>query len=133
MRKENPSPKRQKKNPSTELEEHWEDIYTGIADDFVMPPSPRRASVEEEDNGGNTYRTSQGERFIESYAGDAGKGLRKSKTRFEDWFENQSGEEKNPWDPFASEQEWALTMWLMKNVGQKSTAEFLKLPIVSKL
>lgn len=133
IRKENPSPKRQKKNPSTELEEHWEDIYTGIADEFVMPPSPRRASVEEEDNGGNTYRTSQGERFIESYAGDAGKGLRKSKTRFEDWFENQSGEEKNPWDPFASEQEWALTMWLMKNVGQKSTAEFLKLPIVSKL
>src|ERR1700728_1452025 len=74
IRKENPSPKRQKKNPSTELEEHWEDIYTGIADEFVMPPSPRRASVEEEDNGGNTYRTSQGERFIESYAGDAGKG-----------------------------------------------------------
>ena len=40
---------------------------------------------------------------------------------------------KNPWDLFASEQEWALAMWLRKNVGQKSTDEFLKLPIVSKL
>ena len=122
-----------------ELEEYLEEVPvdTGIADEFVMPPQPRRPSesVEEEDGdeGGNTYPTSQGERFVESYAGDAGKGLRKSKTRFENWFENQRGEEKNPWDPFASEQEWALAMWLMKNVGQKSTDEFLKLPIVSNL
>jgi hypothetical protein len=138
LRKENPSPKRPKKNLTTKLEEfeeHWNGIETAIADDFVIPLSPRRASVEEEheDEGGNTYPTAQGERFIESYAGDAGKGLRKTKTRFEVWLENQRGEEKNPWDPFASEQEWALTMWLMNNVGQKSTDEFLKLPIVSKL
>lgn len=118
-----------------ELEEHWEEMDTDIADDFVMPLSPRRASAEEEDSdeGRNTYPTSQVERFIESYAGDAGKGLRKSKTRFEHWFENQRGEGKNSWHPFASEKEWALTMWLMRNVGQKSMDEFLKLAIVSKL
>ena len=135
-RTENPSPKRQKKDSLTELEEeHWEDIDTGIADEFVLPLTPRRASVEEEvnDEERNTYLTSQEERFIESYAGDAGKGLRKSKTRFEDWLENQRGEEKNPWDPFASKQEWALTKWLVKNVGQKSTEKFLKLSIVSSL
>ena len=133
LRKENPSPKRQKKNSSTEME--LEELDTDIVDDFVMPLSPRRASAEEEDSdeGRNTYPTSQVERFIESYAGDAGKGLRKSKTRFEHWFENQRGEGKNSWHPFASEKEWALTMWLMRNVGQKSMDEFLKLAIVSKL
>ena len=95
-RTENPSPKRQKKDSSTELEEHWEDIDTGIADDFVLPLTSRRASVEKEvnDEERNTYPTSQEERFIESYAGDAGKGLRKSKTRFEDWLENQRGKKK---------------------------------------
>jgi hypothetical protein len=133
LRKENPSPQRPRRNSSTKLE----DIVTGIADDFVMPPQvpPKRASVEDDEDydGGNTYRMSKGERFIEYYLGDAGKGLRKSKTRFEVWLENQREEEKNLWDPFASEQEWALTMWLLKNVGQTSTDEFLKLPIVSKL
>jgi hypothetical protein len=105
-------------------------------DDFVMPLLPRRASVEEDDDhdeGGNTYPMSKAEHFIEYYAGDTGKGLRKSKTQFEVWLENQRGEEKIPWDPFASKQEWALTMWLIKNVGQKLMDEFLKLPIVSKL
>jgi hypothetical protein len=135
VRNKDPSPKRQKKNSSTEMPvgEQWEDA--GIADDFVLPSPPRRASVEEEveDEAGNTYPTSKAERFIEAYPGDAGKGLRKSKTRFEVWLENQRGEEKIAWDPFASEQEWALTMWVMKNVGQKSTDEFLKLQIVSKL
>jgi len=108
----------------------------GIGDDFVMPSPPTRASVEEDEDeggGGNTYPTSKIDRFIESYPGDAGKGLRKSKTQFEVWLQNQKDEEKNPWDPFASEQEWALTMWLLKNVGQKSTDEFLKLPIVRSL
>ena len=81
----------------------------------------------------NTYPTSQEEHLIEFYAGDAGKGLQKSKTQFEDWLENQRGEEKNPWDPFAGERGWALTKWLVKNVGQKSTEEFLKLSIVSSL
>ena len=78
------------------MEEHWEDIDTGITDDFVLPLTSRRASVEEEvnDEERNTYPTSQEERFIESYAGDAGKGLRKSKTRFEDWLENQMVSEK---------------------------------------
>lgn len=86
---------------------------------------------EEEDGGGGvTYPTSVHECYIESYPGDAGKGLRQSKTQFEVWLENQKEEEKSRWDPFASEEEWALTMWLLKNVGQMSTNQFLKLPIV---
>ena len=128
VRTDNPSPKRQKKNTAAEpdFEYHGEDL--------AMHSPPRMPSVEEgEDESEDTYRTSKAARFIESYPGDAGKGLRKSKTKFETWFENQTGEEKNPWAPFASEQEWALAIWLMKNVGQKSTAEFLKLQIVSIL
>ena len=33
------------------------------------------------------------------------------------------------WELFASKEEWDLTKWLVKNVGQKSTDEFLKLQI----
>ncbi|CAA7270375.1 unnamed protein product [Cyclocybe aegerita] len=36
---------------------------------------------------------------------------------------------QGPWHPFADEEEWALAEWLMKNVGQKQTDAFLKLPI----
>jgi hypothetical protein len=108
------------------------DVDLGIGDDFVMPPSPTRPSVDEENDGGVgiTYQTHEKDRFIESYPGEAGKALRVSKTQFEIWLENQREEGKIPWDPFASEQEWALGMWLLKNVGLTSTDEFLKLPIV---
>jgi len=106
-----------------------------IGDEFVMP-SPRRASVEEDEGGGgsgNTYPTRKVDRFIESYPGEAGKALRQSKTQFKVWLENQRDEEKIPWDPFASEQEWALGMWLLKNVSLTSTDEFLKLPIIREV
>ena len=34
------------------------------------------------------------------------------------------------WGPFDSEEEWELAEWLIRNVGQKQTDAFLKLPIV---
>ena len=70
-------------------------------------------------------------RYIEPFAGPAGVALRREKTRFERLREIQRSEGKDPWDPFASRSEWGLVEWLMKNVGQKSTDEFLQLPIVS--
>jgi hypothetical protein len=133
-----PSPKRQKRESLAEfpgesdgnLDPFVNDI--GIGDDFVVSLPPRAASVEVGDGaGGNTYP--ENERFIESYPGEAGNGLRKSKTQFEVWFENQRNEQKIAWDPFASEHEWALAKWLLQNVGQKSTDEFLNLPIVSEV
>jgi len=117
-----------------ELGGDWETLAneTELVDDFVPDFLPRTASVEgREEEETNTYPTIQIDRFINSYPGDAGQAIRKSRTRFEVWLENQKNEEKIPWDPFASEDEWALTMWLIKNVGQKSTDQFLKLPIVS--
>jgi hypothetical protein len=35
------------------------------------------------------------------------------------------------WAPFDDEDEWQLAEWLIRNVGQKQTDTFLKLPIVS--
>ena len=143
LRKEepSPSPKRQKLVPDSlvhdddEMEGEHESLDNGAdpGDDFVLPspPSPpRKATVEDVEDEGETYPRTKSDRFVESYPGPAGEGLRKSKTRYEAWFENQEREGKNSWDPFASEEEWALTMWLLKNVGQKSTDQFLKLPIV---
>jgi hypothetical protein len=34
------------------------------------------------------------------------------------------------WGPFENEEEWGLAEWLIRNVGQKQTDTFLKLPIV---
>ena len=137
MRNEQPSPKRQKGNSSMGLVEGVDDleVNTDNVEDFVMdfPPVEREVVDNNGHEAGNTYQTMDVDRFIESYPGDAGQVIEKSKTRFEEWFENQRNEQKIQWDPFASEEEWALCMWLIKNVGQKSTDDFLKLPIVSKI
>ena len=140
LRKEEPlpSPKRQKVVPDSlsDLEDELEGEQGSLvnelepADDFVFPSPPRKPTVEEVEDEGETHPATKTDRFVESFPGPAGQGLRKSKIRYEVWFENQQREGKNSWDPFASEEEWALTMWLLKNVGQKSTDQFLKLPIV---
>ncbi|KIJ90638.1 hypothetical protein K443DRAFT_36586, partial [Laccaria amethystina LaAM-08-1] len=49
---------------------------------------------------------------------------------FETLLEQQTADGKQPWEPFASKEEWQLVTWLMANVGQNSTDEYLKLPIV---
>jgi hypothetical protein len=72
-------------------------------------------------------------RYVEAFPGPAGVPLRTEKTRFENLLEIQRLEGKDPWYPFASRREWGLVEWLMKNVGQKSTDEYLQLPIVSFL
>ena len=141
IRKDNnsasPSPKRQKIQPVGEFDNESEPNLAAFdnplvcGDDFIFPSLPREPSIEVGDgteHGENTYP--KNERFIESFHGEAGNGLRRSETQFELWLKNQKDEEKIPWFLFASEQEWALAKWLLKNVGQKSTDDFLKLPIV---
>jgi hypothetical protein len=117
------------------------EFNTQNVEDFVPPPSPppasrnppnltsRRATVKDA-----AYLTTNMNRFVEPYPGDAGRGIRKEITRFEKWFNRDSDVGgKSPWEPFASKEEWALAGWLMKNVGQKSTDEYLKLPIVREV
>jgi hypothetical protein len=52
------------------------------------------------------------------------------KTAFEEIRDAQIKSGAHPWEPFADEEEWGLARWLMKNVNQGATDEFLKLPIV---
>ena len=108
------SPKWQKQESVHELEgELEEDLAAfekdlGFGGDFVMPSPTRETSeeVREDAGGGRIFTYPKDERFIESYHGVVGNGLRRSKTQYEVWLENQRGEEKIQWDPFTSEQEW---------------------------
>jgi hypothetical protein len=104
------------------------------ADDFLEPgqqtPS-HRATVEVGDDNEDDYNPTP-LRYVEPFPGPAGEPLRREKTRFEMLQEIQKSEEKSPWEPFSSREEWGLAEWLMKNVGQKSTNEYLQLPIVSQ-
>ncbi|KAF8223722.1 hypothetical protein L208DRAFT_1315423, partial [Tricholoma matsutake] len=43
----------------------------------------------------------------------------------------QENQGEHTWAPFEDQAEWDLACWLIKNVGQKSIDEYLKLPIVS--
>lgn len=71
------------------------------------------------------------ERFIEPFPGRAGEALRHEKTCFENLQQTHQLKGETPWAPFANREEWGLAEWLMRNVGQKSTDEYLQLPIVS--
>lgn len=69
--------------------------------------------------------------FVEPFPEDAMAGAiwGKATPKFQVlWEEHLDGASK--WSPFKDEEEWVLAEWLIKNVGQKQTNAFLKLPIV---
>ena len=70
-------------------------------------------------------------RFTEAYPGQVGKTLGHSETQFERWHQEQENQGESTWVPFEDQAEWDLACWLIRNVGQKSIDEYLKLPIVS--
>lgn len=99
----------------------------------VLLPEPaprkrRRVEIEEVEDVDDPRKQT---RWAQSYPGNVATPLRQEKTRFEAWHEAQSVEGKSEWAPFDSQEEWDLAQWLMKNVGQKSIDQYLKLPIVS--
>ncbi|KAG1846744.1 hypothetical protein F4604DRAFT_1884130 [Suillus subluteus] len=53
----------------------------------------------------------------------------KGETVFERYRRKQHEEGEVPWAPFENVEEWSLGQWLVKNLGQRQTNEFLKLPI----
>jgi hypothetical protein len=71
-------------------------------------------------------------RYSEAYPGLAGMpiGSAKEKTCFE-LIRDAEGED-GPWSEkgFKSKEEWEVAKWLLHNVGQNQTDEFLKLPMV---
>ncbi|KIK10845.1 hypothetical protein PISMIDRAFT_44635, partial [Pisolithus microcarpus 441] len=55
------------------------------------------------------------------------------KTLFESWEEAEALDDDSMWAPFRDEEEWELARFLMKNIGQNKTDEFLKLGMVKTL
>jgi hypothetical protein len=67
----------------------------------------------------------------ETYPDHVAKVLGRGKTVFEELQDKQEAMGESEWAPFESRDEWELAQWLMKNVGQRSIDEYLKLSIVS--
>jgi hypothetical protein len=59
--------------------------------------------------------------------------LGSAKTAFESMKDLQEASGQGAYAPFADQSEWELADWLVKNVNQRATDEFLKLLIVSHI
>lgn len=147
--------KRQKKSPSPSTPHsdidhiHDEEEMDDLSHEFILPhdapepadtraPNPavdppvtgnKRAWVEDAEDDDDQPNSQT--RYSEAYPHSAGQPLRKEKTEFEKFRDNDSAGSRQPWEPFSSKKEWELATWLIKNANQRATDEFLKLPIVS--
>jgi hypothetical protein len=81
-----------------------------------------------DDTIGSAYRHT---RWTEAYPRRVAQGYGRAKTTFEGWRNEQMLRGASQWSPFKDEEEWELTLWLFKNVGQSAIDEYLKLPSVS--
>jgi hypothetical protein len=104
-------------------------------------PQPRGVYVEEvvdedeptrEVDEDEPIRESDKVQFVEEFPaeGYAGAVYEKMTTTFEEIKQAEAAMGGHKWGPFVDEEEWELAEWLLKNVGQKQTDAFLKLPIV---
>ncbi|KAG2099222.1 uncharacterized protein F5147DRAFT_640620 [Suillus discolor] len=84
----------------------------------------RRVTVEDVEDEEGTYNR----RFFEGYP-NAGRPIEEGKTVFESYCQYKEDEGEDVWAPFADEEEWGLAEWMIKNLGQTRTDEYLKLPI----
>ncbi|KAG1887742.1 hypothetical protein F4604DRAFT_1877525 [Suillus subluteus] len=91
------------------------------------PSKSRRITIEEvEDEDGTPF--SYTGCYFEPQA-DAGWALHEGETKFKRYRRHQEEEVEDRWLPFEELEEWDLAEWLVKNLGQTRTDEFLKLPI----
>ena len=116
--------------------------HTNLVEEHPIDPNPDlTCNLDDTDNranlgdGDDTYDHDVDQatlkQYVEAFPGPVGDPLRQEQTRFEKLDDLQQLEGKAPWELFASRDEWGLVQWLMRNVGQGSTDEYLKLPIVS--
>ena len=94
-----------------------------------LPPPPPPLHPHVPDN----EEVNIGQRYIENFPEEylAGATWGNCKPLYEHVSEEQQREGASRWSPFEDEDEWRLAEWLIRNVGQKQTDIFLKLPIVS--
>lgn len=97
----------------------------------VPPPPPPLPQHDEPQH--VTVDPKKGCRYIEHFPEEylAGATWGNCKPLYEYINEEQEKEGTSRWSPFEDEEEWLLAEWLIRNVGQKQTDVFLKLPIVS--
>lgn len=94
--------------------------------DSVSEPQSKRVRVEEVEDEDSCQR------WAREFPGRAGEVLGESKTVYEEIRENQEAMKESPYAPFIDDEEWDLARWLMKNVNQTATEEFLKMKGVSR-
>ncbi|GBE84274.1 hypothetical protein SCP_0602520 [Sparassis crispa] len=67
--------------------------------------------------------------FCEHFSDPAATVIGAAKTDFELHRDGMNATDSMPFSPFADEEEWELSEWLMKNLGQNCIDEYLSLPI----
>lgn len=92
------------------------------------PPTPNLTAQSAAPSSGGHEKIS---RWVEPYPKPAGATKGMGQTDFAKVLEQQRDSGQDPWAPFDSRDEWELAQWLLRNVGQNATDEFLKLPVVS--
>jgi hypothetical protein len=127
--------------PDFQLEEDIqlaEEMFYGEDANLPLPPhqQPQPCPQHATDNGVPNIEENNdrdGARYIENFPEEhlAGATWGHSKPLFESLDEERIREGSSRWAPFEDEEEWQLAEWLIRNVGQKQTDNFLKLPIVS--
>ena len=111
-------------------------------DDFSpFVPSPRHVDSPEPEPAENQHQSKRArveevddEETYPRYAKEfptSAKVFGDGKTAFEEIFREQMAKGKSPWAPFADKDKWELARWLVRNVNQRATEEFLKNPGVS--
>ena len=125
--------------PDFHLEEDLQIAEDMLYDEQInlppQPPPPPRVEPEPNPQPATAAvpNIGDGGRYIEYFPKEylAGATWGQCKPLFESLDEEQKRVGGSRWAPFEDEDEWQLAEWLIRNVGQKETDIFLKLPIVS--
>ena len=110
-----------------------EETFNGEETNILRPPPPPQQDEPRLHPPHATVGNVPGHRYIEKFPKEylAGATWGNCKPLYEYLDEKQKREGGSRWGPFKDEDEWRLAEWLIRNVGQKQTDIFLKLPIVS--
>jgi len=99
------------------------------ADIDISFDEPGPMHGEEEDQERDSHFPRYAQEFTAAHVADI---LGLASTAFERIQASQEASGAGIYTPFADEREWELAEWLIRNVNQHTTDEFLKLPIVSR-
>jgi hypothetical protein len=98
-----------------------------------VPPEESTGHHESRTSTNHTSHASENRlgKYVLEYPGPAGQAKYQRKTTFERAFEDNQRHGNGPWAPFTDNAEWGLVEWMLNNLGQGQTDEFLQLDFVS--